>query len=44
MAERDQFLGEIGNNPFRPTIPVGRNRLDEGRYLGDPHLACLSEA
>src|SRR5215510_7665668 len=39
MALFDQFLGQIGNNPFSPAVVKRRNSFVERRYLCNFHNA-----
>jgi hypothetical protein len=38
MPTADEFLGQMRDNPLRPPVPGGRDRLEQGRDLGHPHL------
>ena len=39
VAELDQGVGEVGDDPFRAAVEAGRDRLVERRDLGNLHKA-----
>ena len=39
MAELDQGVGEMGNDPFRAAVKIGRDGLVERGDLGNLHKA-----
>jgi len=43
MSLADEFLRQIGNNPFSATVTLGWHAFEEGSYLSDLHHAFPSK-